>query len=59
MIEATLPSLYKQSRLLALRKTDESGHSQYLLLNIEGDSTVVQEVVVFPFSWKWRKRSPI
>ena len=44
-IEASLPGLYKQSRLLALRKTDESGHSQYLLLSIEGDSTVVDEVV--------------
>jgi len=44
-IEASLPGLYKQSRLLALRKTDESGHSQYLVLNVEGDSTVVEEVV--------------
>jgi hypothetical protein len=44
-IEASLPSLYKESRLLALRKLGESEHSRYLLLQVEGDATVVQEVI--------------
>jgi hypothetical protein len=45
-IEASLPGLFKQGRVLAFRKTDDSGHSQYLLLQVEGDPTVVHEVIV-------------
>lgn len=44
-IEASLPGLYKQSRLLAIRQTGESERSEYQVLRIEGDVTVVQEVI--------------
>jgi len=44
-IEASLPNLYKGSRLLAIRQTGESERSEYQVLRIEGDGTVVQEVI--------------
>src|SRR5712691_6653162 len=42
-IEASLPGAYRQSRLMALRRMGESQRSEYLLLGIEGDATVVEE----------------
>jgi len=44
-VEASLPGLYKQSRLLAIRQTGESERSEYRVLQIEGDATVTQEVI--------------
>jgi len=44
-VDASLPSLYKESRLLALRRTGESERSEYRLLQVEGDATVTQEVI--------------
>src|SRR5579863_10597975 len=35
MIEASLPALYKESRLLALRRMDESEHAEYRLLQVD------------------------
>ena len=44
-IEASLPGLYKQTNFLAIRLTGESEHSEYHVLQIEGDSIVAQEVI--------------
>jgi len=44
-IQASLPGLYKESRVLAIRQTGESERSEYRVLQIEGDATVVQEVI--------------
>ena len=44
-VDASLPSLYKESRLLALRRIGESDRSEYQLLLVEGDVTVTQEVI--------------
>ena len=44
-IGASLPELYKESRLLAVRQNGESERSEYRLLQIEGDATVAQEVI--------------
>ena len=44
-VDASLPSLYKESRLLALRQMGESKRSEYGLLQVEGDATVIQEVI--------------
>ncbi len=43
-IDASLPGLYKQSRLLAVGQT-ESERREYKVLRIEGDATVTQEVI--------------
>ena len=45
MIEASLPGLYKQSTLVAVRQTGESGHSEYQMLQMAGDATAAQEVI--------------
>jgi len=44
-IEASLPGLYKKSSLLAIRQTGESERRQWQVLQIEGDTTVTQEVI--------------
>jgi hypothetical protein len=44
-IEASLPGLFKQSRLLAIRQLGESERSEYSVLQTEGDATVTQEVI--------------
>ena len=44
-IEASLPGLYKQSRLLAIRRMGDSERIEYALVGIEGDTTVTQEVI--------------
>jgi hypothetical protein len=44
-IEASLPGLYKESRLLAIRQRGESERNEYRVLQIEGDATVLQEVI--------------
>src|SRR5215469_15503887 len=36
-IEASLPGLYKQTRLLAIRKTGDSERSEFMVIKIEGD----------------------
>jgi len=46
VIEASLPRLYKQTRLLAIRQTGESERGQYQVLRIDGDATVAEEVIV-------------
>jgi hypothetical protein len=45
VIEASLPGLRKQSRLLAIREINESERSEYKVLESEGDATVTQEVI--------------
>src|SRR5271165_4865480 len=44
-IEASLPGLYKQSRLLAIGQTG-SERREYKVLGIAGDATVTREVIV-------------
>ena len=44
-IEASLPGLYKRSRLLAIGQTGESERREYNVLEIDGDATVTQEVI--------------
>jgi hypothetical protein len=44
-IEASLPGLYKQSRVLAIRLTGQSERSEYQVLLVDGDATVTQEVI--------------
>lgn len=44
-IEASLPALYKQARLLAVRGRGESEKPEYELLAWEGDAIMMQEVV--------------
>jgi hypothetical protein len=44
-IEASLPGLYKEARLLATRDIGESERSVYHVLQIEGDAIVAQEVI--------------
>ncbi len=43
-IEASLPGLYKESRLLAIEQT-ESERREYKVLGIAGDATVTREVI--------------
>jgi len=45
MIEASLPGLHKESRLLAIRDTDESERSEYTVLESQGDGVVTEEVI--------------
>lgn len=44
-IEASLPGLHKETRLLAIRRTVESERSEFLVVKVEGDVIVAQEVV--------------
>src|SRR5450631_2863791 len=44
-IEASLPGLAKQGRLLAIRRGGASDRPEYQVLHIEGDSIVKQEVI--------------
>ena len=46
VIHASLPGFYKQSAVLAVRLPGESGPSQYQVLQISGDATVVDEVIL-------------
>ncbi|HTS28282.1 MAG TPA: hypothetical protein VMH81_20555 [Bryobacteraceae bacterium] len=46
VIQASLPGLYKQSEVLAVRMPGESGRSQYQVLQMQGDATVVDEVIL-------------
>lgn len=45
-ITAALPGLYKQFRLLAIRKIIDSEHSEYGLAAVEGDVLAAEELVV-------------
>ena len=45
VIEASLPGLYKETRLLAIRDVGKSERSEYRVLQIEGDAIVAQEVI--------------
>lgn len=44
-IDASLPALYKQAWLLAVRRTNESEKAEYAVLDMAGDAIVMQEVV--------------
>ena len=44
-IEASLPDLYKEAFLLAVRDHDENTRSQYHVLALGGDGTVLTEVI--------------
>src|SRR5215472_13463067 len=45
MIEAFLPGLGKESRLIAIRETNESERSEYKVLESEGDAMATDEVI--------------
>jgi hypothetical protein len=47
-VEAAIPGLYKESRVVTLRRRGEDGHVEYRLLLSAGDATVLQEVIA-PF----------
>lgn len=44
-IEASLPGLFKDSRVTAIRRLGDDGHSEYHLLQTAGDDTVTEEVI--------------
>jgi len=44
-IEASLPQLYKNAELLAIRQANESERSEYRVVSFEGDGTVAEEVI--------------
>lgn len=44
-IEASLPDLYKDASLLAIRDTGDSERSEYRVVQAEGDAIVAQEVI--------------
>jgi hypothetical protein len=44
-IDASLPGLYKHSRLLAIGQTGELERREYDVLEVAGDATVTQEVI--------------
>ena len=50
VIEASLPGLNKESRLLAIRLTGESERSEYHVLQSDGDA-VVTRAVIAPYLW--------
>ena len=45
-IEGSLPGLYKQSGVIAIRQPGESGRPEHQVLQMLGDATVMQEVIV-------------
>jgi len=45
LIEASLPGLRRESRLVAIRETGESERTEYKVFETEGDSMVTQEVI--------------
>jgi hypothetical protein len=45
LIEASLPRLGKESRLVAIRETDKSEHSEYTVIETEGDPAVTHELI--------------
>lgn len=44
-IRASLPGLYKKSRLVAFRRVGDGGQNEYWFLQAAGDLTVTQEVI--------------
>jgi len=44
-IEASLPGLYKDASLLAIRNRRENGRPKYYVLALEGDGTVLSEAI--------------
>jgi hypothetical protein len=44
-VEASLPGLFKESRLIALRRVGDSGRTEYHVVIAAGDVTVAQEVI--------------
>jgi hypothetical protein len=47
VIEASLPRLGKESRLLAIRETNEAERSVYTVIETQGDAMVTEEVIIF------------
>ena len=45
MIEASLPGLHKESRLLAIRETNQSERTEYKVLESQGDTIVSEQVI--------------
>jgi len=43
-VQASAPDLYKESALLAIRRTGDNQRSEYLIAGIEGDGAVVEQV---------------
>jgi len=50
LIESSLPHLYKDAELLAIRNTGEDERSQYVILGIVGDGAAVDEVTTRYFA---------
>jgi hypothetical protein len=50
LIESSLPHLYKDAELLAIRNTGQNERSEYLILGIVGDGTAVAEVTTRYFA---------
>jgi hypothetical protein len=44
-IEASIPGMGKQARLLAIRQTDASERTAYQILTVEGDSTAKRQII--------------
>ncbi len=44
-IEASLPELYKNAELLAIRQTGENERNEYRVVSFQGDGTVAEEVI--------------
>ena len=49
-IEASLPKLYKEAALLAIRELGENERSYYSVVQIEGDGAVTDEVIARYFA---------
>jgi hypothetical protein len=45
LIQASIPGLYKESALLAVRQTGDNERSEFLILGMDGDGAVVAEVI--------------
>jgi len=50
LIEASIPALYKESVLLAVRQTGNNERSEFLILGMDGDGAVAEEVIARYFT---------
>jgi hypothetical protein len=50
LIEASIPALYKESVLLAVRQTGNNERSDYLIVGMGGDGAVAEEVIARYFA---------
>jgi hypothetical protein len=50
LIQASIPELYKESALLAVRQTGNNERSEFLILGMDGDGSVAEEVIARYFT---------